>query len=80
MLKSVIRKAEPQTVRFYYLSADSFPTVHPIHWLHSHFAVGGWSQLQRLGNMLTAHMTSIAPHNGFTWHPHRGLEDRKSVV
>jgi redox-sensitive bicupin YhaK (pirin superfamily) len=24
--------------------------------------------------MLTAHMTAIAPHNGFTWHPHRGLE------
>jgi redox-sensitive bicupin YhaK (pirin superfamily) len=24
--------------------------------------------------MLTAHMTRIAPHNGFTWHPHRGLE------
>ncbi len=24
--------------------------------------------------MLTAHMTQIAPHNGFTWHPHRGLE------
>jgi hypothetical protein len=30
--------------------------------------------LQRLGDMLTAHMTRIAPHNGFTWHPHRGLE------
>ena len=24
--------------------------------------------------MLTAHMTQIAPQNGFTWHPHRGLE------
>jgi hypothetical protein len=24
--------------------------------------------------MLTAHMTRIAPHSGFTWHPHRGLE------
>lgn len=24
--------------------------------------------------MLTAHMTRIAPDNGFTWHPHRGLE------
>ena len=24
--------------------------------------------------MLTAHMTQIAPHSGFTWHPHRGLE------
>jgi redox-sensitive bicupin YhaK (pirin superfamily) len=24
--------------------------------------------------MLTAHMTSIAPRNGFAWHPHRGLE------
>ncbi len=48
--------------------------IHPIHWLHSHFAVGGWSPLRRLSGMLTAHMTRIAPHNGFTWHPHRGLE------
>jgi redox-sensitive bicupin YhaK (pirin superfamily) len=24
--------------------------------------------------MLTAHMTQIAPRNGFAWHPHRGLE------
>jgi redox-sensitive bicupin YhaK (pirin superfamily) len=54
--------------------ADVFPTIHPIHWLHSHFAVGGWSPLQRLSGMITAHMTRIAPRNGFTWHPHRGLE------
>ena len=54
--------------------ADQFPTIHPVHWLHSHFAVGGWSPLQRLSGMLTAHMTQIAPHNGFTWHPHRALE------
>lgn len=57
-----------------YFSADEFPTIHPVHWLHSHFAVGGWSPLQRLSGMLTAHMTRIAPRNGFTWHPHRGLE------
>ena len=24
--------------------------------------------------MVTAHMTRIEPHSGFTWHPHRGLE------
>src|SRR5512138_1308205 len=54
--------------------ASAFPTVHPIYWLRSHFAVGGWSPLQRLSGMLTAHMTSIEPHSGFTWHPHRGLE------
>ncbi len=59
---------------FQHFSADEFPTLHPIHWLHSHFAVGGWSPLQRLSGMLTAHMTRIAPHNGFTWHPHRALE------
>lgn len=59
---------------FRHLPADIFPTIHPIHWLHSHFAVGGWSPLQRLSGMLTAHMTRIAPQNGFTWHPHRGLE------
>src|SRR5579859_7362664 len=54
--------------------AETFPWIHPVHWLHSHFAVGGWSPLQRLSGMLTAHMTAIAPHSGFTWHPHRGLE------
>ena len=57
-----------------YFPADAFPWVHPIHWLHSHFAVGGWSPLKRLSGMLTAHMTQISPHNGFAWHPHRGLE------
>jgi hypothetical protein len=59
---------------FQHFAAATFPTIHPIHWLHSHFAVGGWSPLQRLSGMLTAHMTRIAPRNGFTWHPHRGLE------
>lgn len=59
---------------YQHLAADRFPTIHPVHWLHSHFAVGGWSPLQRLSGMLTAHMTRIAPQNGFTWHPHRGLE------
>jgi redox-sensitive bicupin YhaK (pirin superfamily) len=61
-------------VPFQHFPADAFPSIHPIHWLHSHFAVGGWSPLQRLSGMLTAHMTRIAPQNGFTWHPHRGLE------
>ncbi|MEQ8672014.1 MAG: pirin family protein [Aggregatilineales bacterium] len=59
---------------FQYYPADTFPTIHPVHWLNSHFAVGGWSPLQRLSGMLTAHMTRIAPRNGFTWHPHRALE------
>ena len=63
-----------QTGDLQHYPADTFPTIHPVHWLHSHFAVGGWSPLQRLSGMLTAHMTRIAPHNGFTWHPHRGLE------
>jgi hypothetical protein len=57
-----------------YFPAKAFPSIHPVHWLTSHFAVGGWSPLQRLSGMLTAHMTQIAPHNGFSWHPHRGLE------
>ncbi len=39
--------------------AETFPDVRPIHWLHSHFAVGGWSPLQRLSGMITAHMTEI---------------------
>ncbi len=63
-----------QNSPFQHFSADVFPFINPIHWLHSHFAVGGWSPLQRLSGMLTAHMTHIAPRNGFTWHPHRGLE------
>lgn len=58
----------------HHFPADAFPTMRPVHWLTSHFAVGGWSPLQRLSGMLTAHMTQIAPRNGFTWHPHRGLE------
>src|SRR5258706_14476140 len=62
------------TAPFQYYPASTFPTIHPVDWLHSHFAVGGWRPLQRLSGMLTAHMTSIAPQNGFTWHPHRGLE------
>jgi len=67
----------PELVRpepIHYFPASTFPTIHPIHWLTSHFAVGGWSPLSRLGGMLTAHMTRIAPQAGFTWHPHRGLE------
>ena len=59
---------------FQHYPASTFPAIHPVHWLHSHFAVGGWSPLQRLSGMLTAHMTRIAPRSGFTWHPHRGLE------
>ena len=64
--------AQPKPLQHF--AADAFPWIHPVHWLHSHFAVGGWSPLQRLSGMLTAHMTRIAPRNGFTWHPHRGLE------
>ncbi len=65
-----IRRPAP----YQHFSAEAFPLINPIHWLTSHFAVGGWSPLQRLSGMLTAHMTRIAPRNGFTWHPHRGLE------
>jgi quercetin 2,3-dioxygenase len=60
--------------------AYTFPTIHPVHWLTSHFAVGGFSPLRRLSGMLTAHMTQIAPHSGFTWHPHRGLEIYTYVI
>ncbi|MCB9461426.1 MAG: pirin family protein [Anaerolineaceae bacterium] len=74
LLRSAIEPGFVQDTSVQHFSASTFPTIHPIHWLHSHFAVGGWSPLQRLSGMLTAHMTRIAPHNGFTWHPHRGLE------
>lgn len=73
MFDSVITGLDT-TGDLHFYKADTFPTIHPVHWLTSHFAVGGWSPLQRLSGMLTAHMTQIAPRNGFTWHPHRGLE------
>ncbi|MFN8374576.1 MAG: pirin family protein [Anaerolineae bacterium] len=57
-----------------HFSAEAFPWMNPVFWLKSHFAVGGYSPMQRLSGMLTAHMTQSAPRNGFTWHPHRGLE------
>ncbi|MEM7334301.1 MAG: pirin family protein [Chloroflexota bacterium] len=76
---SVIRGLPTEgDLQFY--KADRFPTIHPVHWLTSHFAVGGYSPLQRLSGMLTAHMTQIAPHNGFAWHPHRGLEIYTYVI
>jgi redox-sensitive bicupin YhaK (pirin superfamily) len=74
MRNTLIDPRFARSVPFQHFPAQAFPTIHPIDWLHSHFAVGGWSPIQRLSGMLTAHMTRIAPHNGFTWHPHRGLE------
>lgn len=74
MYDSVIRPDFVGTAAVQHYAAGTFPSIHPVHWLHSHFAVGGWSPLRRLSGMLTAHMTRIAPRNGFTWHPHRGLE------
>lgn len=72
--ETLIQSGFAETSAFQHFPAETFPSIHPVHWLHSHFAVGGWSPLQRLSGMLTAHMTRIAPQNGFTWHPHRGLE------
>jgi len=74
MVDTVIQPKFLLPLPFQHFPAQAFPSIHPVHWLHSHFAVGGWSPLQRLSGMLTAHMTRIAPRNGFTWHPHRGLE------
>ncbi|MGH8246311.1 MAG: pirin family protein, partial [Gammaproteobacteria bacterium] len=74
MHDTVIAPQFLQSLPFQHFPAEAFPSIHPVHWLRSHFAVGGWSPLRRLSGMLTAHMTRIAPHNGFTWHPHRGLE------
>jgi redox-sensitive bicupin YhaK (pirin superfamily) len=65
-------------LQFY--KADTFPLVNPIFWLKSHFAVGAYSPIQRLSGMLTAHMTQIAPQNGFGWHPHRNLEIYTYVI
>ena len=73
MFDSVINNLSIDShLQFY--KAETFPMIQPVHWLTSHFAVGGFSPLQRLSGMLTAHMTQIAPRNGFRWHPHRGLE------
>lgn len=77
---SVINDLPTAEQTLYHYPAETFPTINPIHWLTSHFAVGGFSPLQRLSGMLTAHMTQIAPRNGFTWHPHRGLEIYTYVI
>ncbi len=77
---SVIQQLSFNKTDLHFLKADTFPTIRPVHWLTSHFAVGGYSPLQRLSGMLTAHMTQIAPRNGFTWHPHRGLEIYTYVI
>ena len=74
LLETEIQPGFVDPSAFQHFPANTFPYIHPIHWLTSHFAVGGWSPLQRLSGMLTAHMTRIAPHDGFTWHPHRALE------
>lgn len=74
LMQTEIQPGFVQSDAIQHLPATSFPSIHPVHWLHSHFAVGGWSPLKRLSGMLTAHMTRIAPQNGFSWHPHRGLE------
>jgi redox-sensitive bicupin YhaK (pirin superfamily) len=74
MYDSVIARNFINGAPFQYFQAETFPRLHPVHWLRTHFAVGGPSPLQRLSGMLTAHMTRIAPRSGFTWHPHRGLE------
>ncbi len=79
LFDSVIHGLAPRGPLHFYPAA-TFPTIHPVHWLTSHFAVGGFSPLQRLSGMLTAHMTRIAPRNGFTWHPHRGLEIYTYVI
>ncbi len=50
MLKPILHPEAVQSASFYHLPAESFPTMHPVDWLHSHFAVGGWSPLQRLGD------------------------------
>jgi redox-sensitive bicupin YhaK (pirin superfamily) len=74
MYDTVIAEGFAGPAAFQHYPADAFPHIQPVHWLRSHFAVGGWSPLFRLSGMLTAHMTRIAPRSGFTWHPHRGLE------
>ena len=63
---------QPQPFQIF--PAERFPSINPVWWLNSHFAVGGWSPLRKLSGMLTAHMTQIAPRAGFTWHPHSNLE------
>jgi redox-sensitive bicupin YhaK (pirin superfamily) len=77
--ESVIEGLQP-TAALQFYKAETFPTINPVYWLTSHFAVGGFSPLKRLSGMLTAHMTQIAPRNGFTWHPHRGLEIYTYVI
>lgn len=74
MYNTMIASNFLQTRGWQHFRAATFPTIHPVHWLNSHFAVGGPSPLRRLSGMLTVHMTRIAPHNGFPWHGHRAVE------
>ncbi|MFQ5612239.1 MAG: pirin family protein [Anaerolineae bacterium] len=77
--ESVIQGLDQKAdLQFY--KASTFPTVQPVHWLTAHFAVGAYSPLGRLSGMLTAHMSQIAPRNGFGWHPHRNLEIYTYVI
>ena len=75
-----VTKGLNQTSHLQFYKAETFPTISPIYWLKSHFAVGAYSPLERLSGMLTAHMTQIAPRNGFQWHPHRWLEIYTYVI
>ncbi len=74
MFDTIINPKFVRQVPLQHFTAETFPRIHPVDWLYSHFAVGGGSPLQRLSGMYTAHMTHIEPQSGFTWHPHRGLE------
>lgn len=49
---------------FQFFPAQALPSIHPVHWLHSHFAVGGWSPLQRLSGVITAHTPELALRAG----------------
>jgi hypothetical protein len=48
MFNTVIAPTFVEAAAIQYFPADVFPTIHPVDWLNSHFAVGGWSPLQRL--------------------------------
>src|SRR5258708_24220741 len=78
--KTVIHSPEVQTAPFYYLPADTFPTVHPIDWLHSHFAIGGWSAVTLLANMRMAHHTRRAPQQRIKCHPHHGTSNSTRML
>ena len=57
-----------------HFAADRFPRHQPAPWFSVHLATGGWSPLQLISGLYTAHVTTFAAGQGVSWHTHRNEE------